>query len=100
MTQPTVNHSRLSILLLLCIPLVSLHPIALGATKDVGDTHTIVVSPKAQTLRKGFNNHSEESYAWGMQFLICIAGAKFDGATLSDAMGQCSAPDQVSTSAE
>lgn len=41
-------------------------------------------SPQA-TLRA----HQEEGIVWGIDLLLCVAGAKLNGATISEAVGMC-----------
>ena len=54
-------------------------------TTELTSSSAVPSKPSAPHLRT-------ESLPWGIELLICVAGAKLNGASISEAYGQCSAP--------
>ena len=63
-----------------------------ASTKPIGSSSPST-NKSTQTAIDGSGQrlHSPETYPWGIEFLVCVAGAKLSGASMGDAMSQCTA---------
>ena len=57
----------------------------LSATTVQAESRSGEVSPSAQSHRA----NKPETTPWSIQLLLCMAGAKWSGASMSEAYGQC-----------
>lgn len=72
------------------IPLILLATPSAATAKPPLVSIEPTTSAREDQTRTSMEKSREESLPFGIDLLICVAGAKLGGATLSQAVGQCS----------